>query len=61
MINWLIRVAENKGPEQVTATKIATRSLALTSMFVFAIEWVFDAHRVGHLLQHVARRVCQRP
>src|SRR3954469_22931955 len=45
VIQWLIRVAENHGPEQVTATKIATRILALTSMFVFAIGWVF-AHAV---------------
>jgi cytochrome P450 len=38
-------VAENHGPEQMAANKIAMRILALTSMFVFAIGWVF-AHAV---------------
>jgi len=41
VIQWLIRVAENHGPDQLTSEKIATRILALTSMFVFAIGWVF--------------------
>ncbi|XXH01446.1 hypothetical protein Hte_007806 [Hypoxylon texense] len=45
VIQWLIRVAQNHGPEQMTANKIAMRVLALTSMFVFAIGWVF-AHAV---------------
>lgn len=45
MIQWLIRVARNHGPEQMTANKIAMRILALTSMFVFAIGWIF-AHAV---------------
>ncbi|KAH6845698.1 cytochrome P450 [Chaetomium sp. MPI-CAGE-AT-0009] len=45
VIQWLIGVAENHGPEQLTGPKIATRILALTSMFVFAIGWVF-AHVV---------------
>jgi len=45
VIQWLIRVAKNHGPEQMTADKIAMRILALTSMFVFAIGWVF-AHAV---------------
>ncbi|OAL70062.1 hypothetical protein A7D00_5591 [Trichophyton violaceum] len=41
VIKWLIEVSENHGPEQLTAKKIAGRILALTSMFVFAIGWVF--------------------
>lgn len=41
MIQWLIRVAKDHGPEQMTSKKIAARILALTSMFVFAIGWVF--------------------
>ncbi|KAK3299542.1 uncharacterized protein B0H64DRAFT_388906 [Chaetomium fimeti] len=41
VIQWLIAVTENHGPKQLTAPKIATRILALTSMFVFAIGWVF--------------------
>ncbi|EEQ31154.1 hypothetical protein McanMca71_005678 [Microsporum canis] len=41
VIQWLIRVAKNHGPEQLTANKISRRILALTSMFVFAIGWVF--------------------
>ncbi|KDB23430.1 hypothetical protein H109_04664 [Trichophyton interdigitale MR816] len=41
VIEWLIEVSENHGPEQLTAKKIAGRILALTSMFVFAIGWVF--------------------
>jgi cytochrome P450 len=41
VILWLIRVAKPHGPEQVSANKIAMRILALTSMFVFAIGWVF--------------------
>ncbi|KAK8931559.1 Cytochrome P450 monooxygenase gloP [Metarhizium anisopliae] len=45
VIQWLIAVAKSHGPEQMTANKIAMRILALTSMFVFAIGWVF-AHAV---------------
>ncbi|KAI0173701.1 cytochrome P450 [Hypoxylon sp. FL1284] len=45
VIQWLIRTAKQHGPEQMTAKKIAMRVLALTSMFVFAIGWVF-AHSV---------------
>lgn len=41
MILWLIRVAKSHGPEQMSANKISMRILALTSMFVFAIGWVF--------------------
>jgi hypothetical protein len=41
VILWLVRVAKSHGPEQMSAEKIAMRILALTSMFVFAIGWVF--------------------
>lgn len=41
VIQWLITVARKYGPEQMNASKIAQRILALTSMFVFAIGWVF--------------------
>ncbi|EFE44109.1 hypothetical protein TRV_01127 [Trichophyton verrucosum HKI 0517] len=41
VIRWLIEISENYGPEQLAAKKIAGRILALTSMFVFAIGWVF--------------------
>ncbi|KAK8087648.1 Cytochrome P450 [Apiospora hydei] len=45
VIEWLIAESNNYGPEQRTALKISQRILALTSMFVFAIGWVF-AHVV---------------
>ncbi len=34
-------MAKNHGPQQLDANKIAMRILALTSMFVFAVGWVF--------------------
>ncbi|KAF2757490.1 cytochrome P450 [Pseudovirgaria hyperparasitica] len=41
MLQSLIRVAQNHGPAELGADRIAKRVLALKTMFIFGIGWVF--------------------